>query len=1036
MVCKEDLCNWFKQLSPHKRIDYMCGILDMCLPFELRFLGSCVEDLAKKDFSHLREQEGKANSRYDLSKFGESETDGELFRTKMAVYLALLHSSNRNCSNIIFEMLDNHMQKALTEVDGMNSDTVQKVLLVLAMAMNHPAFSYSQKMRMYDLYKMASDASERILNQETDGRLILSELCDLRSCDQGLSPMCSPNPIHLIPSPVPAMPVQQRLYPTQPPPEKVFVCDIVVKESRIRDGTKKDVEYHLQVTWSNGEKKDVYKTYQELEEFHNKLELNCKDEKQIHEKFFTIQKIQGTHNHRKENTSQLREYFGMLANLPQSIREREMFSSFFKMSDASTSPFLQEPSVQQFTNSGGDPSVIADYTGQPMPVYPAYLSQSPVNGDVCSLSPHSPAHDLTYQANTNSFTLPGVKPGSSLTSSPCRSRASSLDSYSHSPPASPTPTDQAEINHVMKNDDLKPYLKKLTGFSHEELYSMGPEVYGRHGVPFEISEKIKSYISTWLKLRENTSTQSVPNGVNPVVTPHTPFQPPPNHPGSMAGGHYMPPPSFPYPHQGLPGQVPHPPVLSSMSANAPPTMYSFPPHFAATAGLGGGVGDLSPSNSEYSSPSQSPQLPHAVLRKKSQLQNQPSSETSSDDDKRDGQYRGKGKNHSAPSSARYGRADKQTHFSGPIHIVSGGTEEQGALPGKSGYNSDPTFNGRHKAQPAHTNVVLPQKSVIQMPENSFNPHGMQFGPRYMNLYPRPHFFPMVVNGGSRPMFTTGLVNSNSSNPTANQSQAGLNGIPGGFSNVQGGNSVNGPPVSVVNSKMFQGGAGILAPAPVAQSQAMVAESAGALLNGIDNNSQSSQPQISAEWDNLAAAAPPQHRPQVMGSTSTMTASVSHSCPSPTVATSRAPCNACGGTGQNGQQQQVIHNLQYMQHSFVPHHQPLGHGHGASIVPFQGYFPIPHHHYLNGMNPDLMYNPMMANPFHGNQPMGNVPTMLSGFSCYNNLQPRGGYSQKRPKKLNCHNCGSSKHTAADCNEGSMEAMSGQSMYNYRPKNDSD
>ncbi|WAR12764.1 ZCHC2-like protein [Mya arenaria] len=849
MVCKEDLCNWFKQLSPHKRIDYMCGILDMCLPFELRFLGSCVEDLAKKDFSHLREQEGKANSRYDLSKFGESETDGELFRTKMAVYLALLHSSNRNCSNIIFEMLDNHMQKALTEVDGMNSDTVQKVLLVLAMAMNHPAFSYSQKMRMYDLYKMASDASERILNQETDGRLILSELCDLRSCDQGLSPMCSPNPIHLIPSPVPAMPVQQRLYPTQPPPEKVFVCDIVVKESRIRDGTKKDV------TWSNGEKKDVYKTYQELEEFHN-----------------------------KELTTTVR--------------------------------------------------------------------RTPVN----------------Y--------------GSIL------------------------------------------------------LYSMGPEVYGRHGVPFEISEKIKSYISTWLKLRENTSTQSVPNGVNPVVTPHTPFQPPPNHPGSMAGGHYMPPPSFPYPHQGLPGQVPHPPVLSSMSANAPPTMYSFPPHFAATAGLGGGVGDLSPSNSEYSSPSQSPQLPHAVLRKKSQLQNQPSSETSSDDDKRDGQYRGKGKNHSAPSSARYGRADKQTHFSGPIHIVSGGTEEQGALPGKSGYNSDPTFNGRHKAQPAHTNVVLPQKSVIQMPENSFNPHGMQFGPRYMNLYPRPHFFPMVVNGGSRPMFTTGLVNSNSSNPTANQSQAGLNGIPGGFSNVQGGNSVNGPPVSVVNSKMFQGGAGILAPAPVAQSQAMVAESAGALLNGIDNNSQSSQPQISAEWDNLAAAAPPQHRPQVMGSTSTMTASVSHSCPSPTVATSRAPCNACGGTGQNGQQQQVIHNLQYMQHSFVPHHQPLGHGHGASIVPFQGYFPIPHHHYLNGMNPDLMYNPMMANPFHGNQPMGNVPTMLSGFSCYNNLQPRGGYSQKRPKKLNCHNCGSSKHTAADCNEGSMEAMSGQSMYNYRPKNDSD
>lgn len=141
----------------------MCGMLQMCLPMELRFLGSYVEDLAKKDFHQLRESEGKANNRHELSKF--SETDGRVFRTKMAVYLALLHSSNRTCSNIIFQLLENHVQEALTVIDSMDEMTVHNILLVLSMAMNHPAFSYHQKSRMYEYYRAANDASERILNK-------------------------------------------------------------------------------------------------------------------------------------------------------------------------------------------------------------------------------------------------------------------------------------------------------------------------------------------------------------------------------------------------------------------------------------------------------------------------------------------------------------------------------------------------------------------------------------------------------------------------------------------------------------------------------------------------------------------------------------------------------------------------------------------------------------------------------------------------------------------------------------------------------
>ena len=67
MVRKEDLCDWFKELKPPKRIDYLCALLHVCLPPELRFIGSVLEDLAKKDYNYLRDKEFIANSPHELS---------------------------------------------------------------------------------------------------------------------------------------------------------------------------------------------------------------------------------------------------------------------------------------------------------------------------------------------------------------------------------------------------------------------------------------------------------------------------------------------------------------------------------------------------------------------------------------------------------------------------------------------------------------------------------------------------------------------------------------------------------------------------------------------------------------------------------------------------------------------------------------------------------------------------------------------------------------------------------------------------------
>jgi len=140
------------------------------------------------------------------------------------------------------------------------------------------------------------------------------------------------------------------------------------------------------------------------------------------------------------------------------------------------------------------------------------------------------------------------------------------------------------------------------------------------------------------------------NPTNPLVWQTTPHHGPSSCP-PLHSGPYAPPPSFPYPHLP-PGHFSHS-VAQPMTTSCPgaSTMFQYPnppqPYrvnanvnttLPASVGVGGGhmgvntgvvgVSEMSPSNSEYSSPSQSPHLP--LLRRKPQLQQQ-STDSSSDD---------------------------------------------------------------------------------------------------------------------------------------------------------------------------------------------------------------------------------------------------------------------------------------------------------------------------------------------------------------------------------------------------------------------
>lgn len=59
---REAVYEWFGlALGSAQRLEFAVGLLDLLNPLELRFLGSCLEELARKDYHCLRDSEAKAN---------------------------------------------------------------------------------------------------------------------------------------------------------------------------------------------------------------------------------------------------------------------------------------------------------------------------------------------------------------------------------------------------------------------------------------------------------------------------------------------------------------------------------------------------------------------------------------------------------------------------------------------------------------------------------------------------------------------------------------------------------------------------------------------------------------------------------------------------------------------------------------------------------------------------------------------------------------------------------------------------------------
>ncbi|XP_036057914.1 zinc finger CCHC domain-containing protein 2 isoform X3 [Onychomys torridus] len=303
---QERVYEWFGLvLGSAQRLEFMCGLLDLCNPLELRFLGSCLEDLARKDYHYLRDSEAKANGLSDPGSL--SDFRDPAVRSRLIVYLALLGSENREAAGRLHRLLPqvDAVLRSLratraegsrgsvedepggdgeqdAEKDGLGPEgggcaelgtggglgfrAQEELLLLFTMASLHPAFSFHQRVTLREHLERLRSA----LRVEPDDAEV--EPCNFAGSraqnDSACGDYIQSNETGLEQAPIPQGGLT--VTPHRAQREAVHIEKIMLKGVQ-RKRADKYWEYTFKVNWSDLSVTTVTKTYQELQEFLLKL---------------------------------------------------------------------------------------------------------------------------------------------------------------------------------------------------------------------------------------------------------------------------------------------------------------------------------------------------------------------------------------------------------------------------------------------------------------------------------------------------------------------------------------------------------------------------------------------------------------------------------------------------------------------------------------------------------------------------------------------------------------------------------------------
>jgi len=288
-----EVCSRFQTLGGPKRVELMCNLVRMCLPLELRFLGTCVEDIAKKDFFYLRQDEIRANDLSELNTL--SNVFNPTTRCKLNIYLSLLNSSNTPCSGVLFNTLTSfNLAHSNCELTTQLLDELQ---LLLTLAANHPAFTFNQRQILIERLNLVRKKIEE--KQPRNEYQILSS--------NG--------------------PSAQSVASHQTKPVHVKAVQVLGATLRVTD---RKHEFHMQVLWTDGDTTDIYPTYQDLYNFHQDLLKLVHKESTPHRTVipsFPQDKTSTGPSHIKE---QMKMYMSKLCDMPAYILDSSHINNFLR----------------------------------------------------------------------------------------------------------------------------------------------------------------------------------------------------------------------------------------------------------------------------------------------------------------------------------------------------------------------------------------------------------------------------------------------------------------------------------------------------------------------------------------------------------------------------------------------------------------------------------------------------------------------------------------------------------------------------------
>ncbi|XP_019749794.1 zinc finger CCHC domain-containing protein 14 isoform X3 [Hippocampus comes] len=282
-VQREGVYRWFSSLTSAQRAEFLCGLLDLCVPIELRFLGSCLEDLARKDYHSLRDAEIKANNPTDLS--GLTNITDEVVRSKLLVSLALLGSDNREAAGVLYQTLT-HIDTVINNYGLALNDgrTEDQFLLLFTMASNHPAFSFHQKRVLRQQLGQIQDVLQNQTREASTAPALGSEVKIGRGAQAASQEANAPHldlapPPHLAPPPTAVQGHDAAAPPTSHQGKRGTVA---IERVALRGATHKfedKSDYMFEAIWTDGFVSSVVRSQQEVSELLSQLSQAFPDER-------------------------------------------------------------------------------------------------------------------------------------------------------------------------------------------------------------------------------------------------------------------------------------------------------------------------------------------------------------------------------------------------------------------------------------------------------------------------------------------------------------------------------------------------------------------------------------------------------------------------------------------------------------------------------------------------------------------------------------------------------------------------------------